>query len=178
MSFYIRTKVYNTGGYDDSASRNSAIKFLKEVYDLNMVSTPPSKKLIDLVCEDDDTWGAEVEQSKKWEGNYWDAQNNGRNNLSGLGFKTINCPWWRKSKYWDKDKHTGWNKNLYVRCNMDFTCFIVVKPEVILDPEKCHISFFKTFQIGTGEVEEWRCFKREDVETWNLIDGIWKINLK
>ncbi len=167
-----RPKVYNTGGYDDSTSRNAIIKFLKETLNLQMIENP-NKYGIDLLFEEDQTWGCEIEHSKNWTGDFFSDENKNLNQKTNLGFKTVNIPWWRKSKYWNPEKTQGWNKNLFARTNQDFSQIILIRPETFANPAKCYEAHFQTRWITTGEPEEWRSFKREDVEVYNLINGIY-----
>ena len=163
-------KVYNAGGFDDTPSRLATIKFLKEVFNLNFELG--TRYGIDTVCIDDPTWGAEVEQSKTWTGDFFSSQNKGLNNKSGLGFMTVNIPWWRKAKYWAQD-NPGKDKNMYVRMNKDASQVIVIEAQSFHNPEMCLESHFKTGWITTGEVEEWRSFRREHVRVFNLINGVY-----
>ena len=163
-------KVQNTGGYDDSESRNAIIEFVKEILGLEMIANP-NKYGIDLLYKEDPTWGVEIEHSKNWTGDFFSDENSGLNNKTDLGFKTVNIPWWRKSKYWDPLKTTGWDKNIFIRCNKDFTQIILIRPETFANPAKCYEATFQTKWITTGEPEEWRSFKRQDVEVYNLVDG-------
>jgi len=167
-----RPRVYNTGGFDDSSSRNAIIKFSMETLELEMIANP-NKYGIDLLYKEDPTWGVEIEHSKNWTGDFFSDENKGLNNKSGLGFKTVNIPWWRKSKYWNPEKNQGWDKNIYIRTNVDFSQVILIRPETFANPAKCHVANFQTKWITTGEPEEWRSFKREDVEVYNLINGVY-----
>jgi hypothetical protein len=167
-----RPRVYNTGGYDDSTSRNAIIKFLKETLNLEMIENP-NKYGIDLLHKDDLFWGCEIEHSKNWKGHFFSEENRNLNQKTDLGFKTVNIPWWRKSKYWNSEKNQGWDKNLFVRTNEDFSQVILIRPETFANPAKCYEAFFQTKWITTGEPEEWRSFKREDVEVYNLINGVY-----
>jgi hypothetical protein len=50
---------------------------------------------------------------------------------------------------------------------------VVIRPETIRDTKKLVVSKFQP--NNSDEVEEWMSFKREDVETYNLIDNVWVI---
>ena len=163
-------KVYNTGGFDDSEGRAITIKFLKEVFNLNFKSG--TKYGIDTVCIDDSSWGCEVEQSKSWSGDFFSSKNKGLNNKSGLGFMTVNIPWWRKSKYWAQD-NPGKDRNMYARINRDGSQLILIEAHAFNNPEMCLEAHFKTDWIGTGEIEEFRSFRREHVRVFNLVDNKW-----
>ena len=51
-----RPRVYNTGGFDDSSSRNAIIKFSMETLELEMIANP-NKYGIDLLYKEDPIWG-------------------------------------------------------------------------------------------------------------------------
>ena len=164
-----RPQLSNTSYYDDP-SRIAAIKFLKEFFDFNFKSG--TRFGIDLINIDDPTFCAEVEQSTSWSGDFFSPQNKGLNNKSGLGFMTVNIPWWRKAKYWAQD-NPGKDKNIYLRMNKDASQIIVVEAHAFHNPEMCLESHFKTGWITTGEIEEWRSFRREHVRVFNLINGVY-----
>jgi hypothetical protein len=175
---YKRKKVHGTKGYDDSVSRQKTIEFLKEVYDIDAVSTPPKEKTIDLIDYNDPAMGYEVEHAESCIGVFWDKKNIGLNTLSNMGFPTVNLPWWRKYIYWTEGFDVGWDKNMYLRWNSDYTSVIVITADVILDRKKSLDATFRTYKITTGDVEQWKCFKREHVLTYVKIDGKWEIDKK
>jgi hypothetical protein len=52
---------------------------------------------------------------------------------------------------------------------------ILIRPETIRDPEKAVITTFQP--NNSDEVEEWLSFRREDVETYNLNEGVWTLDI-
>jgi hypothetical protein len=73
-----------------------------------------------------------------------------------------------------KDKpNPSHSKNIFVRSNKDFTQFIVVRPETVKDPDKLLKTRFQP--NNSKEMEDWLSFRRENVETYNLIEGKFKI---
>ena len=60
-------------------------------------------------------------------------------------------------------------KNIFVRSNIDFTQFIVIRPNVIRDSDKLVRSHFKP--SNSNEVEGWLSFRQEHVETYDLKNG-------
>ena len=60
-------------------------------------------------------------------------------------------------------------QNIFVRSNKDFTQFIVIKPETVRNSNKCFKSKFKP--NNSNVVEDFMSFKREDVETYNLVNN-------
>jgi hypothetical protein len=175
----IRKKVHNTGGYDDSESRAAGIDFCKKVLGLDLISNP-KKKSIDLVNRER-TIGVELEKAKESKGggkNYWNVENY-KNMKSGFTFPTVNIPWWRKWMYWNRSLDPNYNKNIFIRFTYDFLCAIVIMPEVMLDETKGIDKRFQTTGTGTGEPEDFKCFKRKDVLTYTRkdLDSPWELDV-
>lgn len=173
--YYRKKNLKNTSYYDEPV-KNKGIEFGKEVLGLNLKINPKQRK-IDLLCIDDPDLGVEVENGH-WKGDFWSTESYCR--ISGLEFPTVNIPI-RKEKYWKeyimwygKEKYNpGWNKNIFLRTNFDFSQIIIIRPDVIINPDKVYKTTFKA--NNCDEVEEWLSFKKEDVETYNLINGKYKI---
>ena len=157
---------------DDTAVRLKIIDFAKKQWGIKLKQNPKQRK-IDLLCVNDEEFGVEVEGGH-WKGNLWETPSYCM--LSELGFPTVNIPI-RKEKYWKEyvmyykklRYNPGWKKNLFVRTNADYSQIIVIRPEVITDPTKLHPSRF--IPNNNDEMEDWMSFKKEDVETYNLING-------
>ena len=158
--------------YDDTEVRKKVIKFCREYLGLSMKQNPKQRKIDLIGRKKNPDVGVEVEKGG-WKGNFWDTPS--YCDLTDLGFSTINMPI-RKEKYWKKfimwygkkKYNHSWNKNVFIRTNSDYTQIIVVRPETINNPEKV---FYTTFQANNfDEPEDWMSFKREDVETYNLIN--------
>ena len=64
--------------------------------------------------------------------------------------------------------------NIFVRSNRDFTQMIVIRPETVRDPNKLNRTTFQP--NNSDQVEDWMSFRREDVETYNLINGTWTLD--
>jgi hypothetical protein len=159
---------------DDTLVREFVIKLYKEFFNINLEPTPPKKNLIDLIGVDDSNFRVEVEHGQ-WSGDFWNSLK--YCNKSNLEFPTVNIPI-RKEKHW-KESYTHYRKmvdnsnsykiNEFVRTNIDFTQFILIKPDTIIDTtKKIYTEFFSNY----GK-ENWMSFKREDVLTYNLINGEW-----
>jgi hypothetical protein len=59
---------------------------------------------------------------------------------------------------------------------MDRSCIIVIEPKVILDPTKRHETNFLPTVTSYGRVENFWCFKEEDVKTFlRQGDGTYKL---
>ena len=160
------------GKFNDTLIRNAVIEFFKRKFKVNLKHNDVHNK-IDLVGVKDIGLGVEVEHGK-WVGNFWDNQNYSL--ISEQTFQTANIPA-RKEKYW-LDQYFSYNKlrenpssekNIFVRSNVDFTQFIVIRPNVIRDTNKLVRTKFKP--RNTNEVEEWLSFRKEDVETYDLRNG-------
>jgi hypothetical protein len=164
--------------FNDGPVRNAVINFFKTKFDISLNETPQEMKVIDLTGATETLLGVEVEGGG-WGGDFW--SNNSYCMISGHDFKTINIPI-RKSKYWmerykrySKDiVNPSYDKNIFVRSNKDFTQMIVIRPETIRDENKLVVSKFQP--NNSNEVEEWMSFRREHVETYNLIENNWTID--
>jgi hypothetical protein len=153
---------------DDSLVKNFVINMMKDTFNINVHINPEHNK-IDLLCDDDPDFGIEVEHGK-WENNFW--ENDTYSLISKQGFRTINIPI-RKHKYW-LDEHKGKlnpraEKNMFVRTNKNFTQFILIRPETVRDNKKLLITSF--VPSNTNLLEDWMSFRREHVETYDLVDG-------
>jgi len=158
--------------YDDTRVRNFIINFCLEQWGMKLKTNDELYK-IDLLGVDDSLLGVEVEHGK-WKNNFWEDDNYSL--ISEQNFRTVNIPA-RKEKYWlesfesrkkliDNPSH---NKNIFMRTNKDFTQVIVIRPETVKNSKKCVRTKFQP--KNSNEVENWLSFRREDVETYNLIDG-------
>ncbi len=161
--------------YNDKPVRDAVKEFYKRHFDILLEETPHELKIIDLTGVTDTELGVEVEGGK-WTGNFW--TNDAYSLISGQEFRTINIPI-RKEKYWLEEYvrygKTRYNpsylKNTFVRSNKDFTQFIVIRSETIRDQNKLIRTRFQP--NNSNELEDWLSFKKEDVETYNLINGTW-----
>ena len=169
--------------YNDTPIKRAVIKFYKDKFNIDLKINPKQKK-IDLILVSDPTYGFECERGG-WEKDYWahyDSINKG-----GLLFRTVQFQN-RKEKYFYPTMEilTDWGnlfthrepnylKNTFIRSNDDFTQMIIVQSETVRT--KSHRSWWKTKSISTGGIEEWLCFRREDVETYNLVNGEWILDL-
>ena len=134
------------GKFNDTLIRNAVIEFFKCKFKVNLKHNDVHNK-IDLVGVKDSKLGVEVEHGK-WIGNFWDNQNYSL--ISEQTFQTANIPG-RKEKYW-LDQYYSYNKlrenpssekNIFVRSNVDFTQFIVIRPNTIRDTNKLVRTKFK-----------------------------------
>ena len=159
--------------YNDEPIRLAVIDLYKKFFDIELIQTPPEKRLIDLVMKDNPLYGYEVEHGK-WKGNFW--ENNNYSLISGLEFRTINIPL-RKEKYWLEQytrrnklyDNPSYDKNTFVRSNKDFTQFIIIEQDVVRNEEKLIRTKFQP--NNSDEVENWLSFRKEHVKTYDLIEG-------
>lgn len=164
--------------FDDSPVRCFLIGFFKDKFNLLLGETPQEKKLIDLTGITETHIGVEGECGK-WSGNFW--ENDSYSLISGLEFRTVNIPI-RKEKHWQeypirwkKVKHNpSFKHNIFARTNKDFTQVIIIRPETIRDPEKVLRTEFQP--NNSDKVEKWLSFRREHVETYNLINDTWVLD--
>ena len=168
---YKRKKLSGTS-YDDTEVRKEIIKFSREYLGLSMKQNPKQRKIDLIGRKKNPDVGVEVEKGG-WKGDFWETPT--YCDLTDLGVSTVNIPI-RKEKYWKErfmwygkmKVNPSWKKNIFVRTNDDFTQIMVIRPEVITDPTKL---IYTTFQANNcDELEDWMSFKREDVETYNLIN--------
>jgi len=145
---------------------------------------------IDCKFINDPTRGVELEQGG-WDGpDFWE-HNYSKLFLKDLGYRTTNFQE-RKLKYWLNDtlnvhddyidnegkKRYKWKKilnlenkqdTIYCRTNVQLTNFIIIRPETVMN-KKYEIR--ERFTYNSKKIEPWCCFKREDVESYKLINGI------
>lgn len=173
---YRKKKLTNGESYDDTEVRNKVIEFGKEILGLRLKHHPKQRK-IDLIGIDDPELGVEVEKGG-WIGDFWFTPSYCC--ISGLEFPTVNIPI-RKEKFWKEYNmwfgklkyNASWKKNIFVRTNKKYTQIIVIRPEVITNESKVYRT---TFQANNcDEIEDWLSFKKEDVETYNLINGKYEL---
>jgi len=158
---------------NDELVRKAVIEFFKNHFGIELQETLPELKIIDLICVKDNSIGIEVEHGK-WKGNFW--ENDSYSLISKQEFRTINIPI-RKEKYWQeyyirygKQRHNpSFMKNIFVRSNKDFTQFILIRPETIRNPKKLVRSKFQP--NNSNEMEDWLSFRKEHVETYNLVNS-------
>jgi hypothetical protein len=160
----------------------------------------PNEKGIDLLAVNG-LFGVEVEQGN-WYGDFW-ASPFSKCKARNLKFPTINFST-RKYRYWYsgvidfKEEQTvakilerealgiytpNNEQNIYVRGNKDRTQMIVIKHDTIKDKDKrilLEYSVGNNFYLDENKKkifisEPWFCFRREHVQTWNLIDGIYQL---
>lgn len=164
--------------FNDGPVRQAVIEFFSKKFKLLLNETPHEMRVIDLTGNTETHIGVEVEGGG-WSGGFW--ENEKYSLISGLPYKTINIPI-RKEKYW-LDEYYFYGKlktnssskdNIFVRANKDFTQMIVIRPETIRNPKKLIRTKFQP--NNSDELEDWLSFKREDVETYNLIEGEWTLD--
>jgi len=158
--------------FNDTLIRNAVIEFFKVKFKIQLKHNDVHNR-IDLVGVKNPLLGVEVEHGK-WVGNFWDNENYSL--ISEEKFQTANIPG-RKEKYW-LDEYYSYNKlrsnlsskkNIFVRSNSDFTQFIIIRPEVIRDPQKLVRTNFRP--RNSNEIEMWLSFRKEHVETYDLKNG-------
>jgi len=172
---YERRQLLNES-FDDFEVKNKIIEISMDLLGFNTkINYENDGKDIDLLSVDDDLIGVEVERGgfvhDFWTDNYYEL-------VSKMGYPTVNIPD-RKEKHWleyhdifesgVKTYNPRYNKNIFVRTNFFFTQFIVIRPEIIVDKTKCVKTRVKV--RNNIKEEGWLTFKKDYVETYNLIDG-------
>jgi hypothetical protein len=143
---------------------------------------------IDCKFINDPTRGVELEQGG-WDcDDFWEHKTYPWKSKD-LDYAHINMPF-RKIKYWTNDTlkckvfndetktkfHFESFPNLenkqdtiYCRTNVALTNFIIIRPETILN-EMYKITEF--FAYNSGRFEKWCSFRKEDVESYKIINGV------
>ena len=168
----------NGTSFDDTPVREFIIKFCDQKWGMKLKSNDELYK-IDLLSITDPLLGVEVEHGK-WKGNFWEDDNYSL--ISEQEFRTINIPA-RKEKYWlesvvsrgKESENPSHEKNIFMRTNKDFTQIVVIRSEVVKDSKKLVRTKFQP--KNSNEVENWLSFRREDVETYDLINGEYVLNV-
>lgn len=182
MSFKKET-LHNSPGYFDADDRKIIQDNSLLFFGFEIISTPDENYDIDLRRKDDLTVGIEGERPRHKCGyDWWDSDNLHYSMRSGFSFKTINIAE-RKFHYWEEyekrfnDRHNpSYNKNYFVRMTESRSCIIVISPDVILDPTKRHETKFQPTVTSYDRIENFWCFKEEDVKTFLLQeDGTYKL---
>lgn len=155
--------------YEDKLVRAFGLKFMK-YFGCDFIEHPNDKK-IDLISVNSEYFGVELELGG-WYGNYW--ENDYYPFKSNLEFPTVNMQL-RKIKYWFEKINNALvpnnEINFYIRTNRQLTQAIVIGPKVIKNKENI---IFCRFKAGNSpKAEDWMCFRREDVLTYDLKDGNW-----
>ena len=155
--------------YEDELVRAFGLKFMK-YFGCDFIEHPNDKE-IDIISTNSEYFGVELELGG-WYGDYW--ENNYYPFISNLGFATVNMQI-RKQKYWfDKINNKfvpNYKVNFYIRTNRELTQAIVIGPKVIKNKENI---IFHSFKVGNSpKIEDWMCFRRENVLTYDLKDGNW-----
>jgi hypothetical protein len=157
--------------FDDEDMRQLFITFAEKVLGLKFISG--TQYGIDLVCADDSTWGAEGENAS-WNGDRWVGP---QQDIFNLGFGTLNMQNWKwhyvgMGEYSEKNYgkylkiHTGFEKNIYFRVNMQLDQICMVDASVLRDPKKVKFVFNKKVS-NSDEAEDWICIPKQYVRTFN-----------
>ena len=169
--------------FDDKEMRELFIDFAGKPNTLSTKFVSGDEFGIDLVCEDDPTWGAEGENAS-WGGDRWEGP---QKDIFNLGFPTINIQNWKwkyfglggySDKNYDKyeEKHTGFEKNIYFRVNAQLDQICLVEASVIRDEKKVKYVFNRKVS-NSDYPEDWICVPKEHVRIFNRQpNGEWLEN--
>ena len=165
--------------YIDRKSREFVIRFFEQQFNIKLKNG--TKTGIDLLRENPMDGGVEIEHGG-WDGDLWTHQYSliSELKINDKHNRTVNIPD-RKEKYWYEWIHFGksvktiqkkcLDKNIFARTNSDFSQIIIIRPEVIRDDKKMFKRRFWT--SNTRRMENFLCFRRCDVETYNLVGKIY-----
>jgi hypothetical protein len=180
---YKKEILQNSPGFFDEDDRKILIDNDILFFGFKIESTPSEDCDIDLRAVHDSSIGIEGERPRFECGyDWWDVNNLHYSMRSGFSFKTINIAE-RKHHYWEEYEkkynnryNPSYNKNYFVRMTMDRSCIIIISPDVILDLLKRHETSFLPTVTSYGRLENFWCFKEEDVKTFlRQKDGTYKL---
>ena len=167
--------------HKDEMLRERAIPILEKIFNYSLMSNP-NVMGIDLLHKNR-RGGIELEWGQ-WKGHYLKQMFESFNYFT-IDNMTFQAPG-RKEKYFRpklnlisrKGKpythyEPDYQFNLFVRFNRDFTQFWCINTEMFLRENALVRGRWKTHTVTTGDIEDWLCFFRENVEIYNLIDGEW-----
>jgi hypothetical protein len=167
--------------YKDKILRETAIPILEKILNCKLISNP-NVKGIDLLYTDR-KGGIELEAGK-WIGHYMKQNFNNYNQFT-LKYITFNIPQ-RKEKYFKPKSNLisragkpyihyepDFMFNSFARFNSDFTQFWYINAEMFLKEGALLRGKWKTNTVTTGDIEDWLCFLRDNVEIYNLKNGDW-----
>ena len=169
--------------YDDVVMRETFIEFAQQPNTLAIKFINGTKYGIDLICEDDSSYGAEGEDAS-WNGDRWVGP---QQDIFNLGVGTLNMQNWKwfyvgLGEYSEKNygkylkTHTGYLKNIYFRINRQRDQICLVDASVLRDPKKVIYVFNKKVS-NSDKPEDWICVPKEFVRTFNLQpNGEWLEN--
>ena len=185
-----KLKGYNADGtevnFKDLPLRLAVIKFAKQAYNYDVISNSNDKYKIDLISKNGDCPDIECERSNCKSADYWSSKGYSQflsDAEPNIKYKTLNFQK-RKEHYWIEGDHYYKNgkfwyteknhlTNLFVRTTFNFEQMMVIRPEIIRDESKLYRAFKQPFNIHKDEPEPWIGVRRKDVETWNLVNGIY-----
>jgi hypothetical protein len=169
--------------FDDEEMRILFIEFAEKLNTLGLKFVGGVEFGIDLICENDPTWGAEGENAS-WNGDRWVGP---QQDIFNLGFPTLNIQNWKWHYFglgeWSiknygkyKETHTGFEKNIYFRVNAQMDQICLVDASVIRDEKKVKYVFDKKVS-NSDYAEDWICVPKEHVRTFNKqLNGEWLEN--
>ena len=184
---------YNADGtkvnYKDLPVRTAVSKFVDQAYGYKVISNSNDEYKIDLISENGDCPDIECERSNCKVADYWSSKGFSQflsNAIPSVKYKTLNFQG-RKEHYWIEGDHFYKNgnfwyteknhlTNLFIRTTFHFEQMLVIRPEVIRDETKLYRAMKQPYNIHKNELEPWIGVRRKDVETWNLVNGIYVLD--
>jgi hypothetical protein len=173
----------NMDAYDDSYVRSIMEQVLLEHMGWDLRDCD-NKYGIDKVFFPHAKFGVELEHGGFDTDDFFNHE--GYSRKTDLPYPTLNMPE-RKLKFWLKDKlwyKEDWNdpksqwlftlnvsekeKNIFCRTNVNCDHFLIVRPEKILNGD---YVIKEIYCNNSKKFEKFLCFKQEDVEVYNIING-------
>ena len=173
----------NIEAYNDSYVRSKMEQVLFEYMGWDLIDNK-NQYGIDKVFYPHEKYGVELEHGGFDTDNYFEDKRYAFK--SGLDFPTLNMQkrklkFYLKDKMWYKEdwnnKNSPWlytnnviekEKNIFCRTNVKCDHFIIVRPEMVLN-EKYILR--DIFCENSQKLESFCCFRKEDVEIYNIIDN-------
>jgi len=167
--------------YDDTYIREQIESFYLKYFGKKLIDNPDGYG-IDKLYEDDRTRGIELEHGGWDNDDFWNDEYYAHK-CGYLDYPHVNVPY-RKLKFWinellpKKTRDGYWVKRpniknfkdtIFIRCNQDLTQFIIIRPDAFLTKKYVITDIYCS---NSDEIEKFMSFRREDVETYNIIDGV------
>ena len=175
--------------FNDLALRLAVTKFAKQALGIDVISNSNDKYKIDLISKNGDCPDIECERSNCKTPDYWLSKGYSQflsDATPSIKYKTLNFQA-RKEHFWQEGDHYYKNgkfwyteknhlTNLFVRTTYNFEQMMLIRPEVIRDESKLYRALKKPYNIHKNEPEPWIGVRRKDVETWNLVNGLYVLD--
>jgi hypothetical protein len=171
--------------YNDTYVKEQMVIILKQILDWDLYINPDDYG-VDLLSKDG-TFGVELEHGG-WNDDFW-LDKYYPYKSKELNYPHVNMPsrkkkWYKeyynvnlepdrnKKPIWGKKHNPTFENNVFIRTNKQLTQMIIIWPDTVFT------NSFEDKMIyanNSGKVEPFMCFKRENVETRDLVNNDWVI---